>query len=132
MGYPVRASAVAGDGKGAHTLKAQYRLKHSIPEDAKVVFAFGGSQGARTINRGLIGALPHLLADPKVWVIHGTGKQLIGNAYNGYADSQARLKELSDLPENATERYIPKNLPRHERVLRRRRCGDLSRQCRLS
>ena len=109
VGYPVRASAVAGDGKGAHTLKAEFRLKHSIPENAKVVFAFGGSQGARTINRGLIDALPILLADPDVWVIHGTGKQLIGNAYNGYADSQARLKQLQDLPDNASERYIPKD-----------------------
>ncbi|MEC8381462.1 MAG: glycosyltransferase [Myxococcota bacterium] len=109
VGYPVRASAVAGDGQGAHTLKSQYRLKHSIPSDAKVIFAFGGSQGARTINRVVIDALPLLLEDPDVWVIHGTGKQLIGNAYNGYADSQKRLKQLTGLPANASERYIPKD-----------------------
>ena len=100
---------MAGDGQGAHTLKSEYRLKHSIPSDAKVIFAFGGSQGARTINRGVIDALPFLLEDPNVWVIHGTGKQLIGNAYNGYADSQKRMKALTGLPADVSERYIPKD-----------------------
>lgn len=109
VGYPVRASAVAGDGAGAHTLKATFREKHGIPASAKVVFAFGGSQGARTINRGLVDALPLLLADPDVWVIHGTGKQLSGNAYNGYNDAKKRLAALSGLPADAERRYLPKD-----------------------
>lgn len=109
VGYPVRASAVAGNGGGAHTLKEEFRLKHTIPHSAKVIFAFGGSQGARTINRGVVDALPVLLSDPDVWVIHGTGKQLKGNIYNGFADSQARIQTLKELPEDWKTRYIPKD-----------------------
>ena len=33
------------------------REQLGIPQDAKVVFAFGGSQGARTINRGIVDAI---------------------------------------------------------------------------
>ena len=57
-----------------------------------MIFAFGGSQGARTINRGLADALPLLLQDPNVYIIHGTGKQLKGNAYNGFEDVQSAYK----------------------------------------
>jgi UDP-N-acetylglucosamine--N-acetylmuramyl-(pentapeptide) pyrophosphoryl-undecaprenol N-acetylglucosamine transferase len=39
-----------------------------------VVLVMGGSQGARQINRAVVGALPHLL--PHALVVHQTGKQL--------------------------------------------------------
>ena len=107
VGYPVR-KAVAAKRKGdAGALKVQAREKLKIPSDAKVIFAFGGSQGARTINRGIVAALPRLLADPKVWVIHGTGKQLRGNAYNGMQDVKTRLQKLQNLPSDWEQRYLP-------------------------
>ena len=70
------------------------REKLGIPQDAKVVFAFGGSQGARTINRGIVDAIPLLLKDPKVIVLHGTGKKLTGNAYYGKDDVEKRLQTI--------------------------------------
>jgi len=101
VGYPARGVAIAGD-------RAEARETLGLADDAKVVFAFGGSTGARTINRAVVDALPHLLADPDVVVIHGTGKQLSGQAYDGEADVNARLGTIGDVP-GLTERY------RHER-----------------
>ena len=106
VGYPVRGSVVALVGQGDEA-RTEARRRLQLPDDAKVVFAFGGSQGARTINRGLVDALPALLADPKVHVIHGTGKRLAGNPYDGAADSQGRLSRLDGLPPSWQQRYHP-------------------------
>ena len=91
VGYPVRGSVVVQRDSDKSELRKKARQNLNIAQDAKVIFAFGGSQGARTINRGIVDALPLLLKDPKVIVIHGTGKQLKGNAYNGFDDVQNRL-----------------------------------------
>lgn len=63
-GYPVRAEFMRAE-RGA----ARRRL--TLPDDALVVVAFGGSLGARAINRAVAGALEHLL--PRAHVIHVTG-----------------------------------------------------------
>jgi UDP-N-acetylglucosamine--N-acetylmuramyl-(pentapeptide) pyrophosphoryl-undecaprenol N-acetylglucosamine transferase len=108
VGYPVRGSVVVERNSDKSKLRQQARKNLNIPQDAKVVFAFGGSQGARTINRGLADALPLLLQDPNIYVIHGTGKQLKGNAYNGFEDVQKRLSNMQkDLPADYKERYRP-------------------------
>lgn len=88
-GYPVRGSISAGDRKTA-------RIELGIPENAFVILAFGGSQGARTINRALADASKTLLADKDIYIIHGTGKPFgEGSAgYNGYEDVNSRLKEI--------------------------------------
>jgi UDP-N-acetylglucosamine--N-acetylmuramyl-(pentapeptide) pyrophosphoryl-undecaprenol N-acetylglucosamine transferase len=101
VGYPARGVAIAGDRSAA-------REALGLPATAKVVFAFGGSTGARTINRAVVDALPRLLRDPEVVVIHGTGKQLSGQAYDGEADVAARLGAIDPL-DDARDRY------RHER-----------------
>ena len=108
VGYPVRGSVVALADQGDDA-KAEARRRLELPEDSKVVFAFGGSQGARTINRGVVDALPRLLADPDVHVIHGTGKRLTGNPYDGAVDSERRLAELDGLPPDWRDRYHPKD-----------------------
>ena len=69
--------------------KKQEKPEHSAKCQGCV--CFGGSQGARTINRGLVNALKLLLKDEDVYIIHGTGKQLKGNAYNGMNDVQEML-----------------------------------------
>ena len=108
VGYPVRSSVVVNRAADKHQLKEEARQKLNIPQDAKVLFAFGGSQGARTINRGLVEALPLLLKDPKVWVIHGTGRQLKGNSYNGLKDAKSHLEKVkSQLPSDWETRYQP-------------------------
>lgn len=108
VGYPVRSSVVSSRVEDKEELQSKARAELDIPNDAKVIFAFGGSQGARTINRGIVDALPLLLADPNVYVIHGTGRQLKGNAYNGMNDVQKRLEEISNgLPTDWKKRYRP-------------------------
>jgi UDP-N-acetylglucosamine:LPS N-acetylglucosamine transferase len=108
VGYPVRAAVVSNKEQNKDALRQTAREGLNIPQTAKVVFAFGGSQGARTINRGVVKALPMLLSDPDVYVIHGTGRQLRGNAYNGMNDVQELLKTIStELPSDWEERYRP-------------------------
>jgi UDP-N-acetylglucosamine--N-acetylmuramyl-(pentapeptide) pyrophosphoryl-undecaprenol N-acetylglucosamine transferase len=108
VGYPVRAAVVSKKDQDKELLRRTAREALKIPHNAKVIFAFGGSQGARTINRGLVYALPVLLSDPDVYVIHGTGRQLKGNAYNGMNDVQELLKTISsELPTDWKDRYRP-------------------------
>ncbi len=97
-GYPVRSSVSSVE-------RSQARKELGIPEDAFVVFAFGGSQGSRTINRALADAAQELLKDQKVHIVHGTGKPFGENGnYNGMQDVEDRLKSIDpQILEN--ERY---------------------------
>ena len=110
VGYPVRSSVVVKRDTDKEELRKEARERLGFPQDAKVIFAFGGSQGARTINRGIVAALPLLLADEKVIVVHGTGRQLKGNAYNGMTDAQKRLETVKgNLPADWESRYQPQD-----------------------
>ena len=51
------------------------REKLNIPYDKKVIFAMGGSQGAKTINTAMIGILKTLSEDKNAYVILQTGKK---------------------------------------------------------
>jgi UDP-N-acetylglucosamine--N-acetylmuramyl-(pentapeptide) pyrophosphoryl-undecaprenol N-acetylglucosamine transferase len=66
-GYPVRGelSAAGRDRRGS-------RFAMGLEEELPVVLVFGGSRGARSINRALVGALPGLL--PRAQVVHITGE----------------------------------------------------------
>jgi len=83
VGYPVRAEIHPLDQREA-------RRSLGIPDDAQVVLAFGGSMGARTINRALIDALPNLRKRPNLRIIHGTGRKL--TAYDPIQDCRQRLE----------------------------------------
>ena len=96
VGYPVRKEVGGKERKAS-------REALGIPEDAKVVLAFGGSQGARTINRAMIDALPTLLKDPKVWVLHGVGR-FQGADYSAEKDTQERFSKLQ-LTDEQRKRY---------------------------
>lgn len=64
-GYPVRPDLLAAD-KGA--ARAALGLEPDLP----VVLVFGGSRGARSLNRALVAALPDLL--PRCQVLHVSGQ----------------------------------------------------------
>ncbi|MFC1537698.1 glycosyltransferase [Gemmatimonadota bacterium] len=95
-GYPIRGQVVP-------IVRDKARAELSIPSDAKVLLVFGGSQGARSINRVLIEALPDLLADPKVEVFHGSGIWQ-SDSYNAALDTEKRLAALN-LEEHCLARY---------------------------
>lgn len=60
--------------------KSQAREKMNIPLDKTVIFAMGGSQGARTINSAVVKLLKTLSEDLNAYVILQTGKKNIDEA----------------------------------------------------
>lgn len=64
-GYPVRHELLAAD-------KAAARAALGLAPEPPVLLVFGGSRGARSINRALVAALPALL--PRCQVLHITGQ----------------------------------------------------------
>jgi UDP-N-acetylglucosamine--N-acetylmuramyl-(pentapeptide) pyrophosphoryl-undecaprenol N-acetylglucosamine transferase len=63
-GYPVRSELLTADKAAA---RSALGLKRSLP----VLLVFGGSRGARSINRALLTGLPELLNECQV--VHATG-----------------------------------------------------------
>ncbi len=85
-GYPLRKRIAAVSRETAAA-----SLDFTIPPGRQVVFAFGGSQGARTINRAVVDALRDLLPyRDRLFIIHGTGL-FKGGAYDAERDRRARL-----------------------------------------
>ncbi len=64
-GYPVRPEL-------AHWQRADARQSLGLQPDLPVLFVFGGSKGARSINRALLPALPDLL--PEMQILHLSGQ----------------------------------------------------------
>lgn len=64
-GYPVRQALLKAD-------KATARQTLGLPQEEPVLLVFGGSRGARSINRALTAALPQLL--PRCHVVHVSGQ----------------------------------------------------------
>jgi len=67
-GYPVRPDIRAAAALSRAAALAQFDLTPERP----TLFVFGGSRGARNINRALMAALPALLADTQVIHVSGT------------------------------------------------------------
>lgn len=89
VGYPIRHSIVL---KPREEVLASLPFK--VPEGRKVVFVFGGSQGARTINRAIVDALRFLIPyRDKIFIIHGMGLAKSGS-YNGTADTESRIESF--------------------------------------
>jgi UDP-N-acetylglucosamine--N-acetylmuramyl-(pentapeptide) pyrophosphoryl-undecaprenol N-acetylglucosamine transferase len=86
-GYPLRSRIQPGSRTAARAA-----LDITVPDGRQVVFAFGGSQGARTINRAVVDALRNLLPyRDRLFVIHGTGLRTDGGGYDPGAETAARL-----------------------------------------
>ena len=96
VGYPIRHSIVEKSRE-----EALANLSFSIPEGRRVVFAFGGSQGARTINRAVVDALRCLLPyRDRLFIIHGTGLAR-SEEYDPAADTEARIQKVLDAEERS-------------------------------
>ena len=105
VGYPVRRSV-----KVVEKETALASLDFKVPAAAKVVFVFGGSQGARTINRAIVDALGELLDwEGKIFIIHGMGI-LHSKEYDAVKDTEERLKQ----------RYTEEELRKIEKIYYRR------------
>lgn len=87
VGFPIRRELLDLDRQAA-------RVALGIPADRFVVFAFGGSQGSRVINRAVVDALPHLQAHrDRLFVLHGTGR-IRGDGYDAVADTARDVETL--------------------------------------
>lgn len=85
-GYPVRGELSMGDQKAA-------RSQLSLSQDLPTLLVFGGSKGARSINRAVFQVLPDLLKD--IQVIH----------ISGQLDWSELEYERNRLPEHLKKRY---------------------------
>lgn len=86
-GYPLRRrfASLAKDA-------ARAALDFDVPDGRFVVLAFGGSQGARTINQAVVDALGDLLPHrDRLFIVHGTGLRPPGRGYDPGQDTAARL-----------------------------------------
>ena len=89
-GYPVRPEI-----QMAAAAPQAARRKLGLAGDLPVLLAFGGSRGARSINRALTASLPELL--PHCQVLH----------VSGTLDWPAVEKQVRELPEALRHRYHP-------------------------
>jgi UDP-N-acetylglucosamine--N-acetylmuramyl-(pentapeptide) pyrophosphoryl-undecaprenol N-acetylglucosamine transferase len=96
VGYPIRHSVALKPRN-----EALANLSFQVPDDRRVIFVFGGSQGARTINRALVDALPHLIPHrERLFIVHGTGLAK-SNGYDAAADTETRLEKTLSGEEKA-------------------------------
>jgi UDP-N-acetylglucosamine--N-acetylmuramyl-(pentapeptide) pyrophosphoryl-undecaprenol N-acetylglucosamine transferase len=93
-GYPVRR-----DLQDRPTRQEACRTFGLTPEKP-VLLVFGGSQGARCINRTLYEILPQLL-EAGIQVVHGYG--VAKGAYNAGAEHQEALAQLREDPQTAAQ-----------------------------
>jgi UDP-N-acetylglucosamine--N-acetylmuramyl-(pentapeptide) pyrophosphoryl-undecaprenol N-acetylglucosamine transferase len=96
-GFPIRGEIGAGNPERA---RAYFNL-----DQRAVVFVFGGSSGAESINRAVADALP-LLADSGVQVLHQTGHAAAG-ASGGIAESSTAEPGASECVESGPNWYHP-------------------------
>ena len=96
VGYPIRHSVALKP-----RAEALADLPFRVAEERQVIFVFGGSQGARTINRALVDALPYLIPHrERLFIIHGTGLAK-ANGYDAAADTERRLEKTLSNEEKA-------------------------------
>ncbi|MCX6546283.1 MAG: glycosyltransferase [Acidobacteria bacterium] len=87
-GYPLRRRL-----QGIERDAARQSLDFAVPAGRTVVFAFGGSQGARTINHAVVDALESLLPHrDRLFIIHGTGLRKSGSRYDAAQATAERLR----------------------------------------
>lgn len=102
--YPLRA-ALAEVAAAGPDIRSREREQARLPGDARVILIFGGSSGARAINRALLEALPGLLTRKDLYVLHAFGYPQ--GDYDPAEETRAALAStLAGLP-GVAERYRP-------------------------
>ena len=86
-GYPVRAELFTQE-------RATCRAAFGLADELPVVFVYGGSRGARSVNQAIAALLPYLL--PLAHVIHVCGRE---------GDETFLREAAARLPEELRERY---------------------------
>ena len=86
VGYPVRPGLRLTSESASHALDG-------IPPHKRIVLAFGGSQGARTVNRAMVDALERLQHRDDIFIIHGVGRQQ-RSGYDPKTDVEQRIEAL--------------------------------------
>lgn len=90
-GYPLRKSI-------RYSRDADIKSKYKIPAQNKVIFIFGGSVGARTINEAAAEAIPMFLATAGLTVILSTGRGY-SKEYKAYEDTIKIFGDIGIPPE---------------------------------
>lgn len=108
-GYPVRPAL----REAAQMSRARALAAFDLPTDRRTLFVFGGSRGARSINRALLQVLPQLLEDTQV--IHASGT----------LDWPQVEAQAAALPADRRRRYRPYPYL-HERMGAALRAADLA------
>ncbi len=89
VGYPIRHSITPKSRE-----EALSGISFQLPANRRMIFAFGGSQGARTINRAMVDALRYLLPHrDELFIVHGTGLAK-SRDYDAAGDTEKRLNEV--------------------------------------
>lgn len=83
VGYPLRQNIKPLN-------KESSKIKLGFQPKKKIIFFFGGSQGARSINNVVVELLPSFLEMENIGIIHSTGKY-VSLEYDAYADSMNKL-----------------------------------------
>ena len=101
-GYPLRKDLESSsERKGEGSGEKSERL--GVPPGGKVLIVFGGSSGARTINRAVFEALPRLLKRQDLHIFHATGNPQ--GAYDPRAEFGEILPGLPVEKKDVEERY---------------------------
>ncbi len=83
--FPAKKRVLTGNPIRSQLLASLQGERRAVASRAPRLFVFGGSQGARAINRTFLAALPELLAAlPKLEIWHQTGKADLDEVRAGY------------------------------------------------
>jgi UDP-N-acetylglucosamine--N-acetylmuramyl-(pentapeptide) pyrophosphoryl-undecaprenol N-acetylglucosamine transferase len=98
-GNPVRAAFLKGNGN--HAAAPGFPAAFSRSREHFTILIFGGSQGARAINRAVLDALPHLEdLRPRLRIIHQTGEadaQSVSDGYRARGFAAQALPFITDM-----------------------------------
>lgn len=89
-GLPVRPEILRADrGTGRKSL--------GLPRDSFVLFSFGGSRGARSINRAIVTVLKFFQGKPGIHCLHVTGKELYTEFQNDCKQAGINMDDIGNV-----------------------------------